>query len=41
MATLESTVVPMNMELKKQMTDMECRLEKSQGYFKSLGTAQD
>jgi hypothetical protein len=31
----------MNEELKTQVAEMEKRLEKSEGYFKSLGTAHD
>ena len=40
-ATLESTCLPINEELKGQVAEMEKRLEKSEGYFKSLGNAQD
>jgi hypothetical protein len=40
-ATVESTCVPMNEEYKAQIAEMEKRLEKAEGYFKSLGTAHD
>ncbi len=39
LATLETTVIPLNAELKEQIREMEERVRKSEGYFKSLGDA--